>query len=161
MILALAILRAIWRFFCACFWWVLSNKRWALIIVLVIYGAFQTWQSNSLANKLNSADAKCAVKVNKAKDELKQYKADQKEAIETANDKANQASADYEQLKATQQVKIQTVRDTVQKIVERPVYRNVCFDNDGLQQLGKAINLGKTKLSSELDGTVPKPDNSE
>ncbi|MHA3048960.1 hypothetical protein [Acinetobacter sp. ANC 4639] len=75
---ALLILKAIWDFLCKVFLWVLSNKRWSLIIVLLIYSLFQTWQANSLANDLNSADAKCAIKVNQVKDELKQYKADQK-----------------------------------------------------------------------------------
>ncbi|MHA3082112.1 hypothetical protein ACX1NX_02795 [Acinetobacter sp. ANC 5383] len=155
MISTIAILRAIWRFFCACFWWVLSNKRWALIIVLVLYGVFQTWQVNRLASDLNSADAKCATQIQK-------IELTQQTALKQANDKINQVSADYEQLKATQQVKTETIRSEVQKIVERPVYRDRnCFDNDGLQQLGKAINLGQTKLSSKLDDTVPKPDNSE
>ena len=31
---------------------------------------------------------------------------------------------------------------TVEKIVARPVYRNVCFDDDGLQQLRAAIAAG-------------------
>ena len=108
---------------------------------------------NSKTNKLEQADAKCTAQIQKI--ELVQ-----KQAIKQANDKANQVSADYEQLKANQQVKVQTIRDTVQKIVERPVYRNVCFDDSGMQQLGKAINLGQTKLSRELDNTVPKPDDS-
>ncbi|ENU80580.1 hypothetical protein F975_01634 [Acinetobacter sp. ANC 3789] len=81
---ALLIIKVIWDFLVKVFIWIMSNKRWSLIIVLALYGVFQTWQSNSLANDLNSADAKCATKVNQAKDELKQYKADQKEAIETA-----------------------------------------------------------------------------
>jgi hypothetical protein len=36
----------------------------------------------------------------------------------------------------------QTIVRTVEKIVQRPVYRNVCIDDDGLQQLGDAIHTG-------------------
>ena len=43
--------------------WIWKNKRWTLIIVLLIYGLFQTWQSNSLAGDLNKAEADCKTKV--------------------------------------------------------------------------------------------------
>ena len=85
---ALLIIKAIWDFLCKVFLWVLSNKRWSLIIVLVLYGVFQTWQANSLANDLNGADAKCITQVNQVKAELNQYKADQKEANEKAKTNA-------------------------------------------------------------------------
>ncbi|ENV46063.1 hypothetical protein P255_01411 [Acinetobacter brisouii CIP 110357] len=125
-----------------------------LILILGIGFVVQTWRVSHWKTQSENADAKCLTQIQKIEQT-------QQTALKQANDKANQASADYEKLKATQQVKIQTVRDTVQKIVERPVYRNVCFDDSGMQQLGKAISLGQTKLSSELDDTVPKPDNSE
>lgn len=134
----------------------LALKFWreCIIAVLAFLLLICLFLLNSKTGKLQQADAKCAAQIQKIEQT-------QQTALKQANDKANQVSADYEKLKATQQVKIQTIRDTVQKIVERPVYRDRdCFDNDGLQQLGKAINLGQTKLSSELDGTVPKPDDS-
>ena len=40
-----------------------NNKRWTLIIVLLIYAVFQTWQSNSLAGDLSKAKADCKSKV--------------------------------------------------------------------------------------------------
>lgn len=43
-----------------------NNKRWTLIIVLLIYALFQTWQSNSLAGDLNKAEANCDVRVAEA-----------------------------------------------------------------------------------------------
>lgn len=43
-----------------------NNKRWTLIIVLLIYALFQTWQSNSLTVDLNKAKAKCDVRVAEA-----------------------------------------------------------------------------------------------
>ena len=43
--------------------WIWNNKRWTLIIVLLIYGFFQTWQSNSLTGDLSKARADCKTKV--------------------------------------------------------------------------------------------------
>ena len=40
-----------------------NNKRWTLIIVLLIYAVFQTWQSNSLAGDLNKVNSECKTKV--------------------------------------------------------------------------------------------------
>ena len=44
-------------------YWIWNNKRWTLIILLLIYGVFQTWQSNSLAGDLSKAKADCKSKV--------------------------------------------------------------------------------------------------
>lgn len=40
-----------------------NNKRWTLILVLLIYGVFQTWQSNSLTGDLSKTKADCRTKV--------------------------------------------------------------------------------------------------
>ena len=40
-----------------------NNKRWTLILVLLIYAVFQTWQSNSLAGDLNKAKVECKNKI--------------------------------------------------------------------------------------------------
>ena len=144
MISALAILSAIWRFFCACFQWVLSHKRWSLIIVLALYGLFQTWQANSLANDLNSADAKCATKVNQAKDELKQYKADQKEAIETAKTTvATQQQKWAEQLLKVEQNASKKIQDAA------AAARSIDVANRGLSQQISRANQRMSSASSE------------
>ena len=44
-------------------YWIWNNKRWSLIIVLLIYAVFQTWQSNSLAGDLSKVKADCKTKV--------------------------------------------------------------------------------------------------
>ncbi len=41
-------------------------------------------------------------------------------------------SADYEAAKSEQHVQVETVTREVQKIIDRPVYLNHCFDDDGL-----------------------------
>ncbi len=40
-----------------------NNKRWTLIIALLVYAVFQTWQSNSLVGDMNKAKADCKTKV--------------------------------------------------------------------------------------------------
>ena len=47
-------------------YWIWNNKRWTLIIALLIYAVFQTWQSNSLTGDLNKAKANCDVRVAEA-----------------------------------------------------------------------------------------------
>lgn len=37
-----------------------------------------------------------------------------------------------------------TITQTVEKIIEKPVYRDMCFDADGLRALGDAIQGGTT-----------------
>ena len=109
---ALLILKAIWNFLGKVFIWIMSNKRWSLIIILVIYGLFQTWQSNSLANDLNSADAKCTTQVNQVKADFDKYKADQKTAIETAKiTVATQQQKWAEQLLQVEQNASQKIQD--------------------------------------------------
>ncbi len=53
-------------------------------------------------------------------------------------------SADYERVKAEQSTKVETVTREVQKIVERPVYKSSCIDDDGMQQLNELIKAGNT-----------------
>ena len=64
-------------------YWIWNNKRWTLIMVLLIYAVFQTWQSNSLAGDLNKANAECKTKVQQEVDKaVKPYQ----DAITTAKE---------------------------------------------------------------------------
>jgi len=120
---------------------ILNNKRWALIIIFLIYSIFQTWQSNSLASDLNNAEIACEAKVQKEVTKaIKPYK----EAEEAAKDKAQKASEDYEQTKETERVKTETITRTVQKIVERPIYINTCLDDDGVRLINEAGNTSES-----------------
>ena len=129
-------------------YWIWNNKRWTLIIVLLIYSLFQTWQSNSLASDLNNAEIACEAKVQK---EVVKAVKPYKEAEEAAKDKAQKASENYEQTKETERVKTETITRTVQKIVDRPVYLNRCIDADGLRQINSLIN---TSSASEPDAAM-------
>jgi hypothetical protein len=122
-----------------------NNKRWTLIIILLIYSLFQTWQSNSLASDLSKAEIACIQKVEKKVAEaIKPYK----DAEEAAQEQAQKASEDYEQSKETERVKTETITRTVQKIVERPIYINTnCFDDDGVRIVNEAGDTGKPENS--------------
>jgi len=52
---------------------------------------------------------------------------------------ADKASEAHEEAKAEIKTQIQVVYRDAEKIIERPVYRNVCFDDAGLQLIARAI----------------------
>lgn len=123
-------------------YWIWKNKRWTLILVLLIYGFFQTWQSNSLAGDLNKAKATCKTKIQQEVDKaVKPYK----DAEQEAQERAQKAGEDYEQIKETERVKTETITREVQKIVERPVYINTCFDDAGVSAVNAAGNTVELK----------------
>lgn len=118
-----------------------NNKRWTLILVLLIYALFQTWQSNSLAGDLNKAEVDCKTKVQQEVDKaVKPYK----DAEQEAQERAQKAGEQYEESKEVERVKTETITREVQKIVERPVYIHTnCFDDDGVSAVNTAGNTGK------------------
>lgn len=117
--------------------WILKNKRWSLIVVLSILYLVQIGYTNYLAGKINQADQKCLLQIQKI----------EKKNLETLAEKQNQinkVSADYEQVKAEQSTKVETITREVQKIVERPIYKSSCIDDSGMQQLNELIKAGNT-----------------
>lgn len=56
--------------------------------------------------------------------------------------------------RAKRKIVIQEVTRYVDKIVDRPVYSNVCLDDDGLRCLGSAIN-GQDASGCKPSGAVP------
>lgn len=125
----------------------IAAKYWrAIIIGLLAFLLLITLMLlNVKTGKLKDAEAKCQQRIQAI--EQAQYK-----ALNEANAKANQASADYEQLKSERQAKVETVTRTVQKIVERPLYINSCFDSDGMHELNSLVKAGHT---SESKTTLP------
>ncbi|MHA3060972.1 hypothetical protein ACX1N5_11170 [Acinetobacter sp. ANC 4636] len=141
---ALLIIKAIWDFLVKVFIWIMSNKRWSLIIVLVIYSVFQTWQANSMANDLNKADAKCTAKVNHVKGELNQYKADQKEANEKAKtDAITKEKTWSEQLLKVEQNASKKIQDAA------AAARSVDVANRGLSEQISRANEHMSTASSQ------------
>lgn len=54
-------------------------------------------------------------------------------------DRADQAADRHEVAKAKIEVRYQTIEKEVQHVVEKPVYRNMCLDADGLRVLSDAL----------------------
>ena len=122
-----------------------NNKRWSLIIVLLIYAFFQTWQSNRLTGDLAKSKTECQNKIDKAVTSAKKPYLDAEAA---AKKKANEVSEQYEVTKNEERIKTEVITRTVEKIVDRPIYLNVCFDADGVSAVNQAasiISTGKPK----------------
>lgn len=54
-------------------------------------------------------------------------------------DRVAEAATSHEDFKAKEDIRYVERIKVVQKIVERPVYRNTCFDDDGMRELNAAI----------------------
>ncbi|OTG89251.1 hypothetical protein B9T24_16700 [Acinetobacter sp. ANC 4654] len=108
-------------------------KYWIAIAVLSFICLGQLAYTNHLSGKLQEAETKCTAKIQEI--EQKQLK-----ALAEKQNEMNKVSADYEKAKSAQSRQIETVAREVQKIVERPVYQQHCFDDSGLQQLNSLID---------------------
>ena len=73
--------------------------------------------------QLKDADQKCQSQIQEI--ERKNLK-----ALAEKQNQINKVSADYEQVKAEQNTKVEYIEREVQKIVERPVYKSSCIDDD-------------------------------
>ena len=107
-------------------------KYWIAIAVLSFMWLGQLTYTNHLSGKLQEAETKCTAKIQEI--EQKQLK-----ALAEKQNLINQVSADYEQVKSEQRIKVETVTREVQKIIDRPVYNNVCLDDDGVSAINSLI----------------------
>ncbi|WP_368567573.1 hypothetical protein [Acinetobacter baumannii] len=120
-------------------WVVVAAKFWRGIIIgflaflLVICLAVL----NHKTGQLKEAEQKCQSQIQEI--ERKNLK-----ALAEKQNQINTVSADYEKVKAEQNTKVEYIEREVQKIVERPVYKSSCIDDDGVQQLNELIKAGNT-----------------
>ena len=113
-------------------------KYWIAIAVLSFICIGQLAYTNHLSKKLRVAGEQCNAKIQVIEQKHIKALAEKQNAI-------NQVSADYEKAKSEQRIKVETVTREVQKIIDRPVYQQFCFDDDGVS----AINSLITNDSSE------------
>ena len=109
-----------------------NNKRWSLIIALCIMFFCQLFYTNHLSKKLRVASEQCNAKIQVIEQRHLKALAEKQNAI-------NQVSADYEKAKSEQRIKVETVTREVQKIIDRPVYQQFCFDDDGVSAINSLI----------------------
>ncbi|CAM9241914.1 hypothetical protein [Acinetobacter bereziniae] len=107
-------------------------KKWIAIAIFIFLYMVQIAYTNHLSGKLQDAEQNCTTKIQKIQD-------DQQKALTKKQNEVNRVSAEYEQLKSEQRIKVETVTREVQKIIERPVYNNVCIDDDGLRNINSLI----------------------
>lgn len=115
-------------------------KYWIIIALLSIIIVAQLAYANSLSKKLRVSSEQCMLKIQKIEQNHLKALAEKQNAI-------NQVSADYEKAKSEQRVKVETVTREVQKIVERPVYHQHCFDFDGVSKLNSLITSDSSEPS--------------
>lgn len=116
-----------------------NNKRWTLIIFLLIYALFQTWQSNSLTGDLNKAKANCDVRVAEA---IAPY--------ETAITKAKEQKAITE--KAWSDKYIEVEQNAIKKIQDaNAAARNADLAASGLS---KQLSEANKRLSTAPRQTI-------
>lgn len=72
-------------------------------------------------------------------------------------EKANAASLGLEIGNANAKIVYRTITKQVDKYIDRPVYRNTCFDDDGLRDVNAAL-IGATTPAGKPDKRLPKPD---
>jgi hypothetical protein len=70
-------------------------------------------------------------------------------------DRVQEAAAGHEQFKAEEEIRYVTVTKVVTKLVDRPVYRNVCLDDDGRRMLNDYAT-GAVPGAGEPAAAVPR-----
>lgn len=113
-------------------------KHWIAIAVFFVLWIGQIAYTNHLSGKLRKADQQCTAKIQEI--EQKHLK-----ALTEKQNQINQVSADYEATKSEQRVQVETVTREVQKIIDRPVYLNHCFDDSGVSAINSLITSDTSK----------------
>ncbi len=107
-------------------------KYWIAIAIFFVLWVCQIAYTNHLSGQLKEADSKCIAKIQEI--EQKHLK-----ALAEKQNKINEVSADYEAERSKQRVEVETVTREVQKIIDRPVYQQHCFDDDGVSAINSLI----------------------
>ena len=107
-------------------------RTWIAIAIFFVLWVRQLVYSNHLAGQLKEAESKCIAKIQEI--EQKHLK-----ALAAKQDQINKVSSDYEAEKSKQRVQVEQVTHTVQKIIDRPVYQQHCFDGDGVSAINSLI----------------------
>lgn len=113
-------------------------KHWIAIAVFFVLWFGQIAYTNHLSVKLRKADQQCTVKI-------QQIEQKHLNALTEKQNQINQVSADYEAAKSEQRVQVETVTREVQKIIDRPIYLNHCFDDSGVSAINSLIANGASK----------------
>lgn len=114
-----------------------------LLALLALAVAFGTWKHFALERSESQREADIAKAV-------KPYV----EAEREQRSRADKVSGQYEELKGQDRVHTEVINNKVEKITERPVFRNVCIDADGVSILNEA---GRMEPASESNSGLSRP----
>lgn len=79
----------------------------------------------------------------------------QAEAAQAAAARADAAAAGHETVRAGLQQQRRVLIQEVERVVEKPVYRDLCLDDDGLRIIAAAAGAAPT--ASQPSGAMPAP----
>ena len=114
-----------------------------LLALLALAVAFGAWKHIALERSEEQREADIA----KA---IKPYV----EAEREQRSRADKVSGQYEELKGQDRLHTEVINNKVEKITERPVFRNVCIDADGVSILNEA---GRMEPTGESDSGLSRP----
>ena len=80
------------------------------------------------------------------------------DAVQAAAVAANQHAEELEKARAQREIVYRTITQQVDKIVDRPVYRNVCLDDSGLRVINDALRGEASPDTGQPDAAVPGAD---
>lgn len=102
-----------------------------IILLLLICIVAYALSNRSMKLELANADK---AKVKAVADAIQPFK----DAEVKAQHEAQKAGEKYEKNQQTENTKTETINNTVQKITERTIYLNTCFDDDGVSAVNSA-----------------------
>lgn len=112
-------------------------------ILLVVTGSYLKGRRDG--------DAACAVRI-------ALLRAESAEAKDAEAQRAHEAAVRLEKANAKTRIVYRDIVRDVERIVDRPVYRDtVCIDDDGLRAVNRAL-AGPGAVATEPDAAMPRPD---
>lgn len=112
--------------FLAKFYEVIIYFLLAMLLSALVWGGWQKYHRTMAENKVLNAEIECQGKIN---DALQPYLDAEKRGREIAKEVSEQ----YEEREAKERLRVEKITIEVPKIIERTVYLNSCFDDDGMQ----------------------------
>lgn len=102
-------------------------------VICFVTGAGSAWWIQGLRSDSNELERQQAVVEQARKNELRSYS----------------GAATFEVERAKIQTKFIKITEEVERVVQKPVYRNVCLDDDGLRLISDAIDNKPTTTKPE------------
>lgn len=119
------------------------------IAVLAMIGGIIFWADRNIATTAGVKKGEAAKQLEWDRAVAKQRAAEEK--------RIGEASERKEQADVKAKVVYRTITQTVDRYIDRPIYRNVCLDPDGLRDANNAL-LGTLATADKPDGSLPPAD---